>query len=84
VALAVIGTLVSAIAVHTRARDLIGPILGLPLLIPALIGTARGLGAVLSAHGSHLPPGKWLAIVALYDLVFALLAYAVFDFLLED
>ncbi|HEY1524165.1 MAG TPA: heme exporter protein CcmB [Solirubrobacteraceae bacterium] len=84
VALAVIGTLVSAIAVHTRARDLIGPIVGLPLLIPALIGTARGLGSVLSAHGSHWPPGKWLAIVALYDLVFALLAYAVFDFLLED
>jgi heme exporter protein B len=83
-ALAVIGTLVSAIAVHTRARDLIGPILGLPLLIPALIGTARGLGAILSQHGSHWPPGKWLAIVALYDLVFALLAYAVFDFLLED
>lgn len=83
-ALAVIGTLVSAIAVQTRARDLIGPILGLPLLIPALIGTARGLGSVLSQHGSHWPPGKWLAIVALYDLVFALLAYAVFDFLLED
>jgi heme exporter protein B len=83
-ALAVIGTLVSAIAVHTRARDLIGPIVGLPLLIPALIGTARGLGAVLSSHGAHFPPGKWLAIVALYDLVFALLAYAVFDFLLEE
>ena len=37
VALAVIGTLVSAIAVQTRARDLIGPLLGLPLLIPALL-----------------------------------------------
>jgi heme exporter protein B len=83
-ALAVIGTLVSAIAVQTRARDLIGPIVGLPLLIPALIGTARGLGSVLSPHGTDWPPGKWLAIVALYDLVFALLAYAVFDFLLED
>ena len=83
-ALAVIGTLVSAIAVQTRARDLIGPILGLPLLIPALIGTARGLATVLAGHGSHWPSGKWLAIVALYDLVFALLAYAVFDFLLED
>jgi heme exporter protein B len=29
-------------------------------------------------------PGKWLLILALYDLVFALIAYAVFDFLLED
>jgi heme exporter protein B len=83
-ALAVIGTLVSAIAVHTRARDLIGPLIGLPLLVPALIGTARAIGPLLTAHTSGSPPGKWLAILALYDLVFALLAYAVFDFLLED
>jgi heme exporter protein B len=84
VALAVIGTLVSAIAIHTRARDLIGPIIGLPLLIPALIATARGAGPLLAAHGSSFPQAKWLAILALYDLVFALLAYAVFDYLLED
>jgi heme exporter protein B len=83
-ALAVIGTLVSAIAIHTRARDLIAPIVGLPLLIPALIATARGAGPLLAAHGASFPQGKWLAILALYDLVFALLAYAVFDFLLED
>jgi heme exporter protein B len=84
VALAVIGTLVSAIAVQTRARDLIGPIIGLPLLIPALIGMARGAGPLLAAHGSSSPPGRWVAILALYDVVFALLSYAVFDFLLED
>jgi heme exporter protein B len=83
-ALAVIGTLVSAIAIQTRARDLIGPIIGLPLLIPALIATARGAGPLLAAHGQTFPQGRWLAILALYDLVFALLAYAVFDFLLED
>jgi heme exporter protein B len=84
VALAVIGTLVSAIAVHTRARDLIGPIIGLPLLIPALIATAQGAGPLLAVHGHSFPQGRWLAILGLYDLVFALLAYAVFDFLLED
>jgi heme exporter protein B len=84
IALAVIGTLVSAIAIQTRARDLIGPIIGLPLLIPALIATARGAGPLLAQHGAGFPQGKWLAILALYDLVFALLAYAVFDFLLED
>ena len=84
VALAVIGTLVSAIAVHTRARDLIGPIISLPLLIPALIALAEGAGPLLAAHGRTFPEGRWLAILGLYDLVFALLAYAVFDFLLED
>jgi heme exporter protein B len=84
VGFAVIGTFVSAIAVQTRARDLIGPMIGLPLLIPLLIGTARGIGPLLTGHGSLAPQAKWLAVLALYDLVNALLAYAVFDFLLED
>ena len=84
VALAVIGTLVSAIAIHTRARDLIAPIIGLPLLLPALIATARAAGPVLAPHAAGAPPGRWLLILALYDVVFALLSYAVFDFLLED
>ena len=84
VALAVIGTLVSAIAIHTRARDMISPIIGLPLLLPALIATARAAAPVLSHRSAGSPPGKWLLILALYDVVFALLSYAVFDFLLED
>jgi heme exporter protein B len=84
-AFAVIGTLVSGIAVNTRARDLIGPMIGLPLLVPALIATARALGPLMATfHASTGPPLKWLAILALYDLVFALLAYALFDFLLEE
>jgi heme exporter protein B len=82
--LAVIGTLTAAIAIHTRARDLIGPIVGLPLLIPALIAAARATGPLLQAHASGSPPAKWVAILALYDCVFALVAYAVFDFLLEE
>ena len=84
IALAVIGTLISAIGIHTRARDLISPIIGLPLLIPALIATARAAAPLLQAHTSGSPPAKWLAILALYDGVFALVAYAVFDFLLEE
>jgi heme exporter protein B len=84
VALAVIGTLVSAIAIQSRARDLIGPLLGLPLLIPALIATARATGPLLVRGTTGTPPGKWMLILALYDLVFGLLAYALFDFLLED
>jgi heme exporter protein B len=84
VAFAVIGTLVSAIAVHTRARDLIGPIVGLPLLLPALIACARAAGPLLAVHGASAPPGKWVLVLALYDLVFALVAYGVFDFLIEE
>lgn len=83
-AFAVIGTFVSAIAVHTRARDLIGPIIGLPLLLPALIATARGIGPLLDPGAGGSPSAKWLAVLALYDLVNALLAVGLFDFLLEE
>ena len=83
--LAVIGTLVSAIAVHTRARDLIGPLIGAAAADPGADrhGPRRGAAAGRRTAPASVP-AKWLAVLALYDVVFALLAYAVFDFLLED
>jgi heme exporter protein B len=84
VAIAVVGTLVGALAIQTRARDLIVPLIALPLLLPAVIGTAKLLAPTFAAGGPGGLPGRWLAIVGVYDLVFGLLAYAVFDFLLED
>jgi len=50
----------------------------------AQVALAEGAGPLLEAHGPTFPQVRWLAILALYDLVFALLAYAVFDFLLEE
>ena len=44
---------------------------------------ARHLAAV-RADPRGSPPARWLLTLALYDLVFGLIAYAVFDFLLED
>lgn len=82
--LAVVGTLVAAIAVQTRARDLITSILALPLLIPVIIGAARATAPIFAAAGAGALPGRWLAVLALYDLIFALLAWALFDYLVED
>ena len=82
--LAAIGTLVAAMAVRTRARDLLGPLLALPLLVPIVIGAARATAPLLALEHPGGPALRWLATLALYDLVFGLIAYAVFDFLLED
>ena len=81
---AAIGTLVAALAVRTRARDLLGPLLALPLLVPIVIGGARATSPLLSLGHAGDPPGRWLLTLGLYDLVFGLIAYALFDFLLED
>jgi heme exporter protein B len=84
VAIAVVGTLVGALAIQTRARDLIVPLIALPMLLPAVIATSKLLAPTFAPGGAEALPRNWLVIVGLYDAVFALLAYAVFDFLLED
>jgi heme exporter protein B len=85
VGLAVTGVLVSSIAVNSRARDLLVPLVLLPLLVPVMIAAAGAAEPLLGAGGpAYDGVGKWLAILALYDVVFLLIGYAVYDFLLED
>jgi heme exporter protein B len=84
VGVAVIGTLVAAMAVQTRARDLLGPLLALPLFVPIVIGGARATSPLLVASHAGAPASRWLLTLGLYDLLFGLIAYALFDFLLED
>jgi heme exporter protein B len=81
---AAVGTLVAALAVRTRTRDLLGPLLALPLLVPIAIGGARATSPLLASTHPGAPAARWLLTLGLYDLVFGLIAYALFDFLLED
>ena len=81
---AIIGTLVAALAVRTRARDLLGPLLALPLFVPIVIGGARASSPLLALDHPGDPAARWLITLALYDLLFGLITYALFDFLLED
>jgi len=84
VGIAVIGTMVAALAVRTRARDLLGPLLALPLFVPIVIGGARASAPLLALGHQTAASGRWLATLGLYDLLFGLIAYALFDYLLED
>ena len=83
--LAATGTLISSMAVNSRARDLLVPLLLLPLVVPLMIAATGASQHLLDAGGPAYDRfGTWLAVLALYDLVFLLVGYAVFDFLLED
>lgn len=82
---AVSGALISSIATNSRARDLLAPLILMPLLVPLMIAAAAVADPLLALGGPTFEDyGQWLAILALYDLVFLLIGYAVFDFLLED
>lgn len=83
--LAAAGTLVSSIATNSSARDLLGPLILLPLLVPLVIAAAGAAKHLLAVGGpDHDRLGTWLAMLGLYDLVFVLIGYAVYDFLLDD
>jgi heme exporter protein B len=84
VGIAVVGTLVAGLATQTRSRDLLVPLLGLPLLLPVIIAAARATEPLLQSGGAGSLPGKWLLVLGLYDVIFGLIAIAVFDFLLDD
>jgi heme exporter protein B len=83
--LAATGALISSMAVNSRARDLLVPLVLLPLVVPLMIAAAGASEPLLEAGGPAFDRfGTWLAVLGLYDLVFVLVGYAVFDFLLED
>jgi heme exporter protein B len=84
IGLSAVGALVSALAAETRARELIVPLLLLPLLVPLLIAGASASEPLLRGDQSPDDLGRWLGLLSLYDVVFVLIAVAVFDFLLDD
>jgi heme exporter protein B len=82
--IAAVGALVSALAAETRARELIVPILLLPLLVPLLISCAQATEPLFRPDAGPEDLGRWLGLLSLYDVVFVLVSVAVFDYLLED
>ncbi|HEY8316494.1 MAG TPA: heme exporter protein CcmB [Gaiellaceae bacterium] len=71
-----VGTFLGAMAVATRARDLMLPLLFLPLAIPIVIG---GVGASVVAS-----PGRYLGFLGLYDLMFVLVCWASFEYVVTE
>jgi heme exporter protein B len=76
IGIAAVGTLLSAVATASRARELLLPLLFLPLAIPVVVG---GVGASVADA-----PGRYLAFLALYDVVFALIAWASFEYVVTE
>ncbi|MGH3028735.1 MAG: heme exporter protein CcmB, partial [Gaiellaceae bacterium] len=71
-----VGTLLAAMASVTRSRELLLPLLFLPLAIPIVVG---GVGASVSDD-----PGRYLGFLALYDAVFAIISWASFEYVVSE
>ena len=77
------GTLLSAMAVQTRTRDILLPILLFPLTIPILIAAVKASAGFLAAD--PLPEIlSWINLMVVYDVVFIAAAFMVFDYVVEE
>lgn len=76
VGLCAVGTLLAAMAVAGRAREVLLPLLLLPLAIPIVVG---GVGATVVED-----PSRYLGFLGLYDAIFAILAWATFEYVVTE
>jgi heme exporter protein B len=78
-----VGTLLSAMAVQTRTRDILLPILLFPVIIPVLIAAVRASNGFLTGveFAEILP---WINLLIVYDIIFTAIAFMVFDYVVEE
>jgi heme exporter protein B len=78
----VLGTLLSAITLKARARELLLPLVLFPLMIPVILGTIRCMEAILRAGelGDAVP---WLRLLIGFDVIFVTVGVLIFDWVIE-
>jgi heme exporter protein B len=79
--IATIGTLFSAMAAATRARELLLPILVFPLIVPVVIGAVRATGTLM-VPAANEPP--WLGLIAAFDVIFLSISVLMFEYVIEE
>jgi len=78
-----VGTLLAAMTVQTRTRDILLPILLFPIVIPLVVASVKASSGFLQGwRWSDL--SDWINLLVVYDLVFTALAFMVFDYVVED
>lgn len=78
-----VGSLFSALAVNTKAREIMLPILFLPIVAPVIIAAVEASGIVLQG-GSWSDLSSWLQIIAAFDVIFLVVSSLVFQFIIEE
>jgi heme exporter protein B len=85
VGLAGIGTLFAAMAAHTRAREVLLPLLLFPIQVPVILATVKSTSAAIRVPGMETPDvGNWLGLLVAFDGLFLGLSVLLFDYAIEE
>ena len=80
---AAVGTLLAAIAVNTRAREVMLPVLLLPLMVPVLIAAVKTTGGLIEG-GTLAELGGWVRLLVAYDLIIVAASMLTFGYVVEE
>ena len=83
VGFAAVGTLFAAVAVHTRTREVMLPILLLPVAVPVLVAAVKATGEAIA----KTPPpqvGPWMGVLVGFDVIFLTVAFVTFEYVFQE
>jgi heme exporter protein B len=80
---AAVGTLFSAMAVHTRSREIMLPVLFFPIILPVIIGAVEASAGAIDGAGIS-SQARWLGLIAAFDAVFLVLCPWLFGLVVEE
>jgi len=78
-----VGTLVSAMTVHARSREVLLPVLVFPIVLPVIIAAVKVTGGILD----ELPWTEiknWVQLLVGFDVIFGVISFVVFDYIVEE
>jgi heme exporter protein B len=78
-----VGTLFAAMAVNTRARELVLPILFFPVITPVIIAAVNASAQVLDGQSCGAI-AQWLGVIGAFDVIFIVASYLIFSFIIEE
>jgi heme exporter protein B len=78
-----VGTLLSAMAVQTRTRDVLLPILLFPLVVPVVIAAVKASGGILQGL-SFSEVRTWINLLLVYDVIFIAVSFMFFEYVVEE
>jgi heme exporter protein B len=78
-----VGTLLSAMAVQTRTRDVLLPIMLFPLVVPVVIAAVKSSAGILQGLAIS-EVQTWINLLLVYDVIFIAVSFMFFEYVVEE
>ena len=77
-----LGTFYASMASRSRAREVLLPLLLFPMLVPVLLASSEATSALLAGDPMQ-DAGAWIRLLAMFDVIFVVASFLVFDHVIE-